>query len=82
MRAALVVFLASAGTNIGAARVPNHFRAAAPGVVVARLDVRMQAEEVVVVVVSAMSERMKTWGGGGSAQGGLAARDNLGGLNH
>jgi hypothetical protein len=57
VRAALVVFFVSTGTDIGAARVRNHFRAAAPGVV-ARLDVHMQAEEeeeVVVVVVSSMS---------------------------
>jgi hypothetical protein len=71
------VFLVSAGTDIGAARVPSHFRAAAPSVIVARLDVHMQADEEEVVVVSAMSKRMKTWGGGGSAQGGLAARDTL-----
>jgi hypothetical protein len=77
VRAALVVFLVPAGADIGAVRVPNHFRAAAPGVVVARLDAHMQADEVVVVVVSAMSKRMETWGGGGSAQGGLAARDTL-----
>jgi hypothetical protein len=59
VRAALLVFIVSAGTDVGTARVPGRLRVAAPGVV-ARLDVHMQAEEEEVVVVSTMSERMKT----------------------
>jgi hypothetical protein len=49
--------------------------APAPGVV-SHLDAHMEAEEEV-VVVRAMSGCMKTWGGRGSAQGGLAAQDIL-----
>jgi hypothetical protein len=82
-RAALVVLVMSAGTDMDTARVPHHILAGALGVV-ARLDAHMEVneeEEVVVVVVRTASGCMKTWGSGGSAQGGLATQDTLNGLS-
>jgi hypothetical protein len=80
-RAAVVVLVMSAGTDMDAARVPYRILAGALGVV-ARLDAHMEAkEEVEVVVVRTMSACMKAWGSGGSARGELATQDTLNGLS-
>jgi hypothetical protein len=81
-RAALVVLVMSAGTDMDTTRVPYRILAGALGVV-ARLEAHMEAkkEEEVVVVVRTTSGCMKTWGSGGSGQGGLATQDTLNGLS-
>jgi hypothetical protein len=60
-RAALIMLVMSAGTDMNTVRVPYRILAGACGVV-ACLDAHMEAEEEEVVVVRAMSGCMKTCG--------------------